>query len=81
MATYRKRPIEIEAVQYNGGEPSKTLRSFLGSDLLSESTTFLIIRTMDGTHRVDKGDFVLQEGGHFTVVNQQVFWDTYELVT
>jgi hypothetical protein len=81
MATYRKRPIEIEAVQYNGGEPSKTLRTFLGSDLLSESTTFLLIRTLDGTHRVDKGDFIMQEGGHFFVVNGPTFWATYELVT
>jgi hypothetical protein len=81
MATYRKRSIEIEAVQYNGGEPSKTLRTFIGDALLAESTEFLLIQTVDGSERVNRGDFVMQEGGHFFAVNADTFWATYELVT
>lgn len=74
MAKYRKRPIEIEAIQWSGNVNRAAICEFVGEDLKTElfsETAYvagqgaplfsLIIKTKEGEMRADPNDWIIKE--------------------
>ena len=82
---YRKRHVMVEAVQWDG-EPD-TAGNFMGFQPIDHfkweyvSVNSIIIETLEGTMRCDKGDWIV-EGiqGEFYPVKSDIFEATYEAV-
>lgn len=95
---YRKKPVEIEAFQYDGdlinskGEyyvPEWAVEAYLngimfygcGRDDNEEYIEELFIKTLEGTHHVSVGDYVIQGiKGELYPCKPDIFEKTYELV-
>jgi hypothetical protein len=84
MAKYRKRPVVIEAKQYDGSEASRDeiLTWGDGSDTpMSVDANGITIDTLEGQHRVSVGDFVIRGvKGEFYPCKPDIFVATYEPV-
>jgi hypothetical protein len=84
MAKYRKRPVVIEARQYDGSEASRDEILLWGDKAdtpMSAGTDWLSIETLEGTLRVSVGDFVIRGvKGELYPCKPDVFAATYELV-
>lgn len=87
MAKYRKRPVVIEAVQWDGtnsGEiaefmqtPILTNTSLKDEDTLSKIT----IKTLEGNMTASVGDFIIKGvQGEFYPCKPTIFEETYESV-
>ena len=72
MPKYRKKPVVVEAVRWTGSNLEE-IRNFVGSDLiedymehfdieraLKEMLVDIAIDTLEGTMRVDYGDYIIQ---------------------
>ena len=94
MAKYRKKPVIIEAIQWNG-ENHREMFDFLTNyektnDFMSTSgENFyidhektkggLIIRTLEGEHIATIGDFIIKGvNGEFYPCKSDIFEKTYE---
>ena len=94
MAKYRKKPVIIEAIQWNG-ENHREMFDFLSNyektnDFMSTSgENFyidhektkggLIIRTLEGEHIATIGDFIIKGvNGEFYPCKSDIFEKTYE---
>jgi hypothetical protein len=82
MAKYRKKPVVIEAVQWQGTKQSWNeimdmgLTRWKPGDTGSET---FIIETLEGDHLVRKGDYVIKGvKGEFYPCKPDVFEATYE---
>jgi hypothetical protein len=88
VVKYRKKPVVIEAVQWDG-----TRETFLTMfpDTRPEDGTFVLgrgqdrgsmyIRTLEGTHRADPGDWIIQGvQGEFYPCKPDIFEQTYDRV-
>lgn len=71
MGTYRKKPVVIEAVQYvgngptgpifqNGENPEWVCKAMIGGTLFVDTAGRLIVKTLEGDHRCDPDDFLIQ---------------------
>jgi len=89
MAKYRKKPVVIEAVQYNGQnvhEVRKVWPECPGADVEGTGDgkhvrPFLIIPTLEGNHRADVGDWIIKGiKGEFYPCKPDIFAATYEAV-
>lgn len=86
---YRKKPVEIEAIQWNG-ENVQEIRDFVGNactiDMLPFSNTdrpiySVIIRTLEGNMTASPNDFIIKGvQGEFYPCKPDIFWQTYEKV-
>lgn len=79
---YRKKPVVIEAIRYNG-KNRRELRRFCLQELNvfveSESSTYLIISTLEGDMRVPEGDWIIKGvKGEFYACKNDIFQMTYE---
>jgi hypothetical protein len=86
MARYRKKPVEVDAIRYEGNNPEGVFawaRS-LGVDddaMFHSSSTGLVIRTLEGSMRADAGDWVIRGvAGEFYPCKPDIFAATYEPV-
>ena len=81
MATkYRKKPVEIEALQYTGTNQEE-ISGFVGKDLLLYEQGSPTIRTLEGSMTVSKGDFVIKGvQGEFYPCKPDIFAQTYDAV-
>lgn len=82
----RKKPVEVEAVQYlihnadeiydwSGGQIRPTLDPLDQSDCL-------LIKTLEGYVRVERGNYIIKGvKGEFYPVREDIFEDTYEVVS
>lgn len=86
---YRKRPVEIEAVQFNGTvESANRILGWIGSDggdarrvHTTKPERGLIIHTLEGAMRAEPGDWIIQGAkGEFYPVRSDIFAATYEPV-
>ena len=63
MQKFVKKPVVVEAVQYNGINITE-IESFVGAKLptlwLSVEDTQLVISTLEGDMKVTKGDYVIK---------------------
>ena len=76
---YRKKPIEIEAIQYTG-ENAKEVINFVNSNIKVEDVD-LIINTLEGDMTISNGDFVIKGvNGEFYPCKPDIFEKTYEKV-
>ena len=93
MAKYRKKPVVVEAIQWTGSNLEE-IRNFVGSDLIEECVELFDIKrtlkemlvdiaidTLEGTMRVDYGDYIIKGiQGEFYPCEPDIFLATYEEV-
>ena len=77
--TYRKRPVTVEALFYDGRN-DRDLLGFVGSkDLSFDSDGHPQIKTLEGTMAVRPGDYVIRGvKGEFYPCKGDIFGQTYE---
>ena len=76
---YRKKPVEIEAVQWTG-ENLEEIKKFAGNSL-TYIEQHVIIETLEGCRRVNKGDYIIKGiAGEFYPCKPDIFKATYEEV-
>lgn len=85
MPYFRKRPVIIEARQFDGTtESALKLRQWIGveggHEQLGDEIT-LVIHTLEGDHRADSGDWIIRGvQGEFYPCKPEIFAATYEAV-
>ena len=87
---YRKKPLVIEAMRYEGVESIPEAEEFVGSDFEIGSSSYdgkkytmavVYIRTLKGDMCVSKGDYIIKGiAGEFYPCNPDIFKQTYEPV-
>jgi hypothetical protein len=81
-AKYRKRPVVIEAVQWNGGNINEVWDAF-GAERIYGPTeanpSWIVISTLEGDMRADVGDWIIRGvKGELYPCRNDVFTETYE---
>ena len=89
---YRKKPVVIEAVQWNGLNLEE-IKEFVGDSLIYEISdaawkvgkgapaVSMGIKTLEGTHICSKGDYIIKGvQGEFYPCKPDIFEQTYERV-
>lgn len=80
---YRKKPVEIEAFQYDG---DLTVSPIWLNDAMEKESVFfrhgiMHIRTLEGIMQVSEGDFIIKGvQGELYPCKPNIFRKTYELV-
>lgn len=80
MAKFRKKPVVIEAFQYDGRNGTKIL-SWIGGTQLEEDFLgdYIEIETLEGIMRAEKGDWIIKGvKGEFYPCKPDIFAATYE---
>jgi hypothetical protein len=86
MTKFRKKPVVIEAIQWTGENRVEIARFIRGDDLTDSDQLLLpgnslFIETLKGTHRADKGDWIIRGvAGEFYPCKPGIFKETYDLV-
>ena len=89
---YRKKPVVIEAIQWNGRN-LKEIKDFVGESLEYEiydaawradagvsPQTYMTIKTLEGKMQVSKGDYIIKGvQGEFYPCKPDIFEQTYEI--
>lgn len=86
MVKFRKKPIEIEAIQYRGRNSFPLVKKFMGDEfdevLFRPISQQLIIPTLEGDHHAEVGDWIIKGiKGEFYPCKPDIFEETYEKVT
>lgn len=90
---YRKKPVVIEAVQWNGHNINE-IKEFVNDgslkiDIIDAAWkagkdaphAFVTIHTLEGDHECTKGDYIIKGvAGEFYPCKPEIFEKTYELV-
>ena len=89
---YRKEPVVIEAVQWDGRNLGE-IKEFVGDSLIYEISdaawkvgkgapaVHMGIKTLEGTHICSKGDYIIKGvQGEFYPCKPDIFMQTYERV-
>ena len=87
MAQYRKRPIAIEAIQYDGIN-SAEIAKFMNQPIRTKTSPApgkpsgnISIETLEGTMQAIPGDYIIKGiEGEFYPCKPKIFEKTYELV-
>jgi len=83
MAKYRKKPVEIEAVEFSGQNFDDVIAFTNGQAQYDpeEINPGLLIHTLEGVMRVNAGDFVIKGvQGEFYPCKPDIFEQTYDAV-
>jgi hypothetical protein len=79
MAKFRKKPVVIEAVQWNGPPDDSALSAFAGHWVSVGAEVY--ITTAEGVMRVSPGDWVIKGiKGEFYPCKPDIFQSTYDSV-
>lgn len=79
MPRFRKKPVEIEAIQYTGNN-LKELIEFVGGSLRVRGNLVVIV-TLEGDMIVSEFDWVIKGiNGEFYPCKPDIFEKTYEVV-
>ena len=85
---YRKKPVEIEAFQfksyldYSNGTVPVWCCDAVASGVIIDNGDHLVIKTLEGDHRADIGDYIIQGvKGELYPCKPDIFEMTYEEVT
>ena len=85
---FRKKPVVIYAMQYHGGNDGEIQKwaSLHGSHIHTavdgDGTHSLVIPTLEGDHRADLGDWIIQGvQNEFYPCKPDIFEQTYECAT
>lgn len=80
MKRYVKKPIVIEAVQYNGNNVQEIL-NFCGGTAVVGMLSEITIKTLEGPLHVSDGDFIIKGvEGEFYPCKPDIFEKTYDVV-
>ena len=80
MKKYVKKPIVIEAVQYNGNNVQEIL-NFCGGTVVVGMLNEITIKTLEGPLHVSEGDFIIKGvEGEFYPCKPDIFEKTYDVV-
>ena len=80
MKKYVKKPIVVEAVQYNGNNVQEIL-NFCGGTAVVGTLNEITIKTLEGPLHVSDGDFIIKGvEGEFYPFKQDIFEKTYDVV-
>ena len=75
---YRKKPVEIEAIQYNNNKAE--IEEFVGKELKEDSGS-LVISTLEGDMKAMPGDYIIRGvSGEYYPCKPDIFEMTYEEV-
>ena len=86
MKQYRKKPVTIEAVQFDGLNPTE-IKDFVGENCeveiydngVTPPVARIVIHTLEGDMEVSKGDYVIKGvKGEFYPCKPDIFEQTYE---
>ena len=82
MSKYRKKPVEIEAVKFDGtDETVEWLLPQLKSGEICRACNKLYIKTLEGVMETKVGDYVIKGvNGEFYPCKPDIFEKTYERV-
>jgi len=77
---FRKKPIVIDAIQWNGGNLSEVATLGGAREYEQEFTEdYLIIHTLEGDMKADKGDWIIKGvSGELYPCKPDIFEKTYE---
>jgi hypothetical protein len=79
VGRYRKKPVVIEAVQYDGTFPLDFLRGAENVGAAGDGTTAILIETLEGTMRAAVGDWIIRGvKGELYPCKPDIFAATYE---
>ena len=79
MAKYRKKPVEIQAVQWNG-ENIKEVLDFSKDAYLGKDDCTLFVETLEGDMKASIGDYIIKGvNGEFYPCKPDIFEKTYSL--
>ena len=74
---YRKKPVTIEAIQWNGENLSE-IRDFMRSTVVNNGLV-LIIPTLEGNKHASLNDYIIKDiNGKFYPCKPYIFANTYE---
>ncbi len=74
---YRKKPVVIEAIQWNGSN-YKDIKDFCKEAVIDQNLT-LVIETLEGDHYAKEGDYIIKGvKGEFYPCKPDIFEKTYE---
>lgn len=80
MDTFKKKPVEIEAIQFTGNNWGE-IETFVPVGKYNDDGTFQII-TLEGEYKCSVGDWVIKGiAGEFYPCKPDIFVETYELST
>lgn len=82
MAKYRKKPVEIEAIQWTGNNETE-IAEFTrnGNRYIEFEDDICRIETLEGIMTASKGDFIIKGvKGEFYPCKPDIFEQTYEKV-
>jgi hypothetical protein len=81
MATYRKRPVTVEATQWTGDNIAR-VRVFLGEHWigLSDDAQSVMLPTLHGPVPAEPGAWICRGPRDFWPVDDATFAETYEAV-
>lgn len=81
---YRKKPIIIEAMQWDGSfQSTNTIAKWIGKNITVFNGSFqhIVITTLEGNMRAEVGDWIIRGiNGEFYPCKPNIFERTYELV-
>lgn len=94
MRSFRKRPVVIQAMQWDGTDSHEAVEKFLdtveGIEKYTEqmaeawgphTTIFYGINTLEGVMRLSKGDWIIRGvKGEYYPIKPDIFAETYEAV-
>ena len=80
MAKFRKKPVVIEAMQWNG-DNSQEIAAFMNKTILSDWIDDILIITLEGTMKASLGDWIIRGvNGELYPCKPDIFEKTYESV-
>jgi len=79
---FRKKPIVIEAIYYEGTEESyKKICDFVGEKLVVRRDKIVLIPTLESPHEASPNDWIIKGiKGEFYPCKPDIFKETYEEV-
>lgn len=81
MKRYRKKPVVIEAITWNGDPSRLGLLTSLDESIKYHADRGLEIVTLEGTMTVSIGDYIIKGiQGEFYPCKPDIFFATYEIV-
>lgn len=85
MARYRKKPVEVEAIQWKENNLEE-ITNFMGYEPIiitgySTSRKFINIHTLEGDMACSPDDYIIKGiTGEFYPCKPNIFWKTYEVI-
>ena len=80
MAKFKKKPVVIEAVQWDGSNNEECL-TWIGIENVDNKLNYPNIKTLEGTMAVSVGDWIIKGvNGEFYPCRPDIFEKTYEKI-